>query len=254
MVSAGLPRCSVVKNPPANAGDPRDTGSVPGFGSQRLRDSTTTLVCPCQFLAVARQIFVVQSLSHLTTGKSLIRLFGCSFGKIPRACHNPCHVCQEGSFEMWKNIRIVTIWRLFTTKLTMEEIIWYPNLQVFVFCFFFPEMSYTHGTWLSLGSVGRAEESVLWLQDIINNPQSNASTMQFHCKMIWKVLHPGEIPCGRRKRLWTGTKNAEKSLPKKALLVNPKKSGEGGHWQRKDWLLQGEWLKTAEESDPETCV
>ena len=79
---------------------------------------------------------------------------------------------------MWRNIRIVTIWRLFTTKLMIEEIISYPNLQdfcLFVCLFFPPEMSYTHGTWLSLGRVGRAEESVLWLQDIINNPQSNAA-------------------------------------------------------------------------------
>lgn len=153
---------------------------------------------------------------------------------------------------MWRNIRIVTIRKLFTTKLTIEEIIWYPNLHV---CFFFsPEMSYTHGTWLSLGRVGRAEESVLWLQNIINNPQSNASTMQFHCKMIWKALQPGKIPCSRRKRLWMGIKNADKSLPKKDLLVNPRKSGEGGHWQRKDWLLQGTTQNTGTIRPKDLCV
>ena len=30
--SMGLPRCSVVKNPPASAGDERDAGSIPGSG------------------------------------------------------------------------------------------------------------------------------------------------------------------------------------------------------------------------------
>ena len=75
----------MVKNPPANAGDPRDTGSISGLGSKRLSDSTTTLICPRQFLAVARQIFLVQSLGHLTTGEVPHHLFGCSFRKIPRA-------------------------------------------------------------------------------------------------------------------------------------------------------------------------
>ena len=29
----GLPRGTVVKNPPVNAGDPGDAGSIPGLGS-----------------------------------------------------------------------------------------------------------------------------------------------------------------------------------------------------------------------------
>ena len=32
LAATWLPRCSVVKNPPANAGDARDTGSIPGVG------------------------------------------------------------------------------------------------------------------------------------------------------------------------------------------------------------------------------
>ena len=28
----GFPGCSVIKNPPANAGDARDAGSIPGWG------------------------------------------------------------------------------------------------------------------------------------------------------------------------------------------------------------------------------
>ena len=31
-VTVGFPGGSVVKNPPASAGDPRDTGSIPGLG------------------------------------------------------------------------------------------------------------------------------------------------------------------------------------------------------------------------------
>ena len=36
-----------------------------------------------------------------------------------------------------------------------------------------------------------------------------------------------------------GIKNTDKSLPKKDLLVNPRKSGEGGHWQRKELAAPG---------------
>ena len=52
-----------------------------------------------------------------------------------------------------------------------------------------------------------------------------------------------------------GIKNADKSLPKKDLLVNPRKSGEAGHGQRKDWLLQREMTQNTRTIRPkDLCV
>jgi len=37
----------VVKNPPANAGDVRDTGSIPGSGGSSREEHSNSLQCSC---------------------------------------------------------------------------------------------------------------------------------------------------------------------------------------------------------------
>ena len=37
----GFPGCSVIKNPPANAGDARDAGSIPGSGGFPKKEMAT---------------------------------------------------------------------------------------------------------------------------------------------------------------------------------------------------------------------
>ena len=43
----GLPRCSLVKNPPANAGDERETGSIPGSERSPGKQNGNSLQYPC---------------------------------------------------------------------------------------------------------------------------------------------------------------------------------------------------------------
>ena len=45
--SMGFPGGSVVKNPPANAGDTRDTGSIPGSGRSPGEGNGNPLQCFC---------------------------------------------------------------------------------------------------------------------------------------------------------------------------------------------------------------
>ena len=45
--SLGFPGCSVVKNPPANAGDARDVGSIPGSGRSPAVGNGNPLWCSC---------------------------------------------------------------------------------------------------------------------------------------------------------------------------------------------------------------
>ena len=40
----GFPGGSVIKNPPVNAGDARDTGSIPGMGSYPGEESGNSVV------------------------------------------------------------------------------------------------------------------------------------------------------------------------------------------------------------------
>ena len=47
LAATWLPRCSVVKNPPANAGDARDTGSIPGSGTSLGRGNDNPLWYSC---------------------------------------------------------------------------------------------------------------------------------------------------------------------------------------------------------------
>ena len=47
LVSWGFPGGSVVKNPPVNAGDARDVGSIPGSGRSPREGNGNTLQCSC---------------------------------------------------------------------------------------------------------------------------------------------------------------------------------------------------------------
>ena len=47
LVSWGFPGGSVVKNPPVNAGDVRDVGSIPGSGRSPREGNGNTLQCSC---------------------------------------------------------------------------------------------------------------------------------------------------------------------------------------------------------------